>query len=71
MEDMSTILMHMDALYILAIDIAAKMWSLVDNKALLSILMSQMGKGCAKQPGTYYQIVIMFHPFYDLTYLYR
>ena len=58
MEDMGAILMHMDALDLLAIDIPAQMGPLLDDQALLSVPVGEMGERGAEQAGADNQIVI-------------
>lgn len=60
MEDMGTILMHMNAFYILTIDIATKLWPLVDDEASLALLFGKIGKGRTEKAGANNQIVV-FH----------
>jgi hypothetical protein len=42
MEDMRSVLMHINTIDILAIDIASELWPLVYHQALLPLFMSEV-----------------------------
>lgn len=57
---MCAILMHVDALDGLTIDIATQVRSLVDDQALLALLMSKMGECGSEKTRPDYKIIIFF-----------
>ena len=61
MEDVGTILMYVDALYVFAIDIATEMWSLIYHQTSFSLFMSQMGECGSEESGANYEIIIFLH----------
>ena len=61
MEDVSPILMYVDALYVFAIDIATEMWSLIYHQTSFTLLMSQMGECGTEESGANYKIIIFLH----------
>lgn len=68
MEDMGTIFMDIDALDVLAIDIAAKMRTLVDDKAALPPAMSHTGESGTIDASSNNQMVVRFiHLFTDFS----
>ena len=58
---MCAILVDVDALYILAIDVAAKLRTLVYHQAPLAMLAGEMGKGGPGKTGADDEVVIIFH----------
>lgn len=48
---MRAILMHVDALDVLTIDVATQMNSLVDDQALLALLVGKMGECGSEKAG--------------------
>ncbi len=73
MEDVGTVLVHVDALDVLAIDVAAKVRALVYHKASLALPMGEVCECGTEQAGANYQIVIFLHmgllAFVSTTYL--
>ena len=63
MENMGTIFMDIDALNVLAIDIATQMWAFIYHQAGLTCLMRLIGKGGSKQARPDYQVIVMIHIF--------
>ena len=66
---MCPIFMNIDVTYLLGVDIAGDMISLVDHKALLPTLLRFIGEGCAEETGSYHQVVIMLHTYFLISYL--
>ena len=63
-QDVRSILMHIDASHLLAMDIAACVLPALHHQTALACLGGQMGKGGSHQSGAYNQIVILpFHLF--------
>lgn len=58
---MRTILVDVDALYVLAIDIAAKVWPSVYNEAFLALLSGKICERSPEQTGADNQIIVLFH----------
>ena len=61
MEDVGTILMDVDAFDILAIDIAAQVWTFVYDEAFLALFPGLVSESGAKQAGTNNEIIVVFH----------
>lgn len=59
MEDMCAILMDVDALDVLAIDVAAQVWAFVDDEARLALLAGEVGERGSEEPGAHDEIVVM------------
>ena len=58
MEDMGAVLMHMDALDLLAKDVPAQMRALFDDKAAFPVPVGEMSERSTEQAGTDNQIII-------------
>ena len=56
---MCAILMHVDALDVLAIDVAAQVGALVYDEAPLALLVGEMGERGSEEAGAHDKIVIM------------
>ena len=62
MEDMGTVLMHVDAFHVLAVNIATQMSPLVDDETTLTGLLCPVGKRSPEQPGPNNKIIVChFH----------
>ena len=61
MENVSAILMHVDAFHLLAVDITTKVWTLVYYKTFLAHLLSAIGKCGSEQARTNYEVIIVKH----------
>src|SRR5699024_6470204 len=61
MENMCSVLMYMDFLYIFAVDIPSDVISSVDHKAVFSFSSKFICHDCPVQSCAYDQIVIFFH----------
>ena len=59
-ENMRSICMDMDSLDIIAIDVPAEMWALVDNKSLFSLLFCKRCECRAVQAGADNKVIV-FH----------
>ena len=55
-----TIFKYIDTFNVLAIDIPTQVRSLVNNQALLTLLVSKMCECGSEQAGTYNQVVVFF-----------
>jgi hypothetical protein len=55
MEDMCPVLMHIDALDVLTIDVAAEVWTLVDDQAPLALAVGFIGVRATIDTGAYNQ----------------
>ena len=53
MEDMCAILVHVDALDVLAIDVAAQVGAFVYDEAPLALFAGEMGERGSEETGTY------------------
>jgi hypothetical protein len=60
MENMSTILMDINALDVLTIDVSAQMIALVDDQATLTLTVRHTGKSSTIDTCSDNQIVILF-----------
>lgn len=58
MEDMSSIFMYIYTFYVLAINIATGMRTLVYDETTLSLLMGKMSERGTEEAGPHYEIVI-------------
>ena len=68
MEDVCSVLMHIDTLHLSAMDIATRMLTSLYHQTTLACQASQMSKSGAHQSRTYYQIVIsLSHPVFIYT----
>ena len=54
MEDVCSVLMHIDTLHLSAMDIATRMLTSLHHQTTLACQASQMSKGGAHQSRTYY-----------------
>ena len=62
MEDVRTVLVHLDALHLMGIDIARNVVPLINYQAGLARLGQLLSKYCTVQTGTNNQIIIfLFH----------
>jgi hypothetical protein len=61
MEYMGTVFVYVDAVHLFRIATSAYMLISVNDKTFPAILMSPVGKHAAKQTGTHYQIIVLFH----------
>ena len=59
MENMRTILMYPYPQRFFGVNISGNMFPLINDKAFPSPSPHLFCKNCAKQPGTYYQIIVM------------
>ena len=57
-EDVGAILVDVDAFHILAIDIAAEVWALVDDKAAGTSLMGEVGEGGTEEAGAHDEVIV-------------
>ena len=57
-EDVGAILVDVDALHILAIDVAAEVRALVDDKATGASLMGEVGEGGTEEAGAHDEVVV-------------
>lgn len=64
MEDMSTVFMYIDAFYLLTVDIASELWSLVDDETALSCLLGSIGERCPEEAGADNEIVVFHEKLY-------
>ena len=62
-EDMGTVLVYVDAFYLLAIDIAAQMRTLIYHQTSLASLFCPVCKSGSKETRSYYQIIVFSHNF--------
>ena len=60
-EDVCTILVHIDALDVLTIYIATDMWAFVDHKHLFAGLFSFVRESSSVKTGANYEIIVMGH----------
>ena len=60
-ENMGSISVNVDALYLLAEDVASQLLALVNDQTALARLSGPIGEGGSEEAGAYYQIIIMFH----------
>ena len=66
MEDVCTILVHIDSLDVFAINIASHMRALVNDQTFLACLSGEMGKCGTVEAGTDNEEIVLFHIFlYD------
>ena len=61
MKNMRTVFMHVDAVYLFAVDIAAGVWTFLYHQTSLSGFMSLMGKHGSEQAAAYNQVIVWFH----------
>src|SRR5574344_99446 len=61
MEDVRTILMHVDSVNILTVYIATQMPALVNNKALFALLFKPVCHHRPIESGTNYKVIILIH----------
>ena len=59
-EDMCTVFVHMNAVNILTVGVAANMRALVNNQTVPTRLFGQIGKGGSEQPSPNDNIVVLF-----------
>ena len=57
-EDVGTVLMYVDALYVLAIHVTAELRALVDDQAPLALLMSKICECGTEKAGANYEIIV-------------
>ena len=58
-EDVRTVLVHVDAFDVLARDVAAEVRTFVNDKARLTGLLGSVGKGRSEETRTNYEVVVM------------
>ena len=60
-EDVAAVLVYVDAVLLFAVDVAAKVWTFVDDKTAFAHLVCKVGKRSAEKPGTDYEVVVGLH----------
>ena len=60
-EDMCSISVHLNSLYLFRINISPNMSSLINNQTGFSLFGSFMCKNCTEKSRAYDQIIIFFH----------
>ena len=58
MEDVSTVLMHIDVFNVFTIDVAAKLRTLVYDQTTLALLMSEICECGTKKAAASYEIIV-------------
>lgn len=66
MEDMGTILVHVNAFNIFTINIPTELGTLVDDKAFLPVFMSEISEGRTEEAGTDDEVIVVKHGYYPL-----
>ena len=61
MEDVRTIHMYIDTLYLLAVDVTTKMRTLVYYQTFFARLLCAIGECGSEQAGTNYEIIVVYH----------
>ena len=60
-EDVAAVLVYVDAVLLFAVDVAAKVWTFVDDQTAFAHLVCKVGKRSAEKPGTDYEVVVGLH----------